>query len=53
MSAKDINGKEIEVTSNVVGVADGVSFEGGVPYLTILGIKIPVSDIEEVKEVSK
>jgi len=53
VSAKDINGKEIEVISNVVGVADGVSFEGGVPYLTILGIKIPVSDIEEVKEVSK
>ena len=52
VSAKDVKGKEIGVTSNVVGVADGVSFEGSV-YLTILGIKIPVSDIEEVKEVSK
>ncbi len=51
VNAKDVNGKEIYIISNIVGVADGVSFENDVPYLTIQGIKMPVSDIEEVKEV--
>ncbi len=53
VSAKDVKGDEINILSNVVGVADGVLFDGGVPYLTINGMKIPVSDIEEVKEVNK
>ena len=52
VNAKDLKGKEIDVLSNVTGVADGVLFEGNVPYLTINGMKIPVSDIEEVKEVN-
>ncbi len=52
VNAKDLKGKEIDVLSNVTGVADGVLFEGNVPYLTINGVKIPVSDIEEVKEVN-
>ena len=51
LSAKDVNGNQIKILSNVIGIVDGVSFEGDVPYLTVNGMKIPVSDVEEVKEV--
>ncbi len=53
LNAKDVKGNQINILSNVVGVADGVLFEGDVPYLTIKGMKIPVSDIAEVKEVNR
>ncbi|HZX49019.1 MAG TPA: flagellar hook capping FlgD N-terminal domain-containing protein [Nitrospirota bacterium] len=53
LSAKDVKGDQIKILSNVMGIADSVLFEGDVPYLTINGLKIPVSDIEEIKEVNR
>ena len=53
LSAKDVKGNEMKILSNVTGVVDGVTFEGDVPYLTVNGMKIPVSDIEEIKEVNR
>ncbi len=48
VSAKDLNGRELDVRSSFTGVANGVLFEGNVPYITVNGMKIPVADIEEV-----
>ena len=52
LNAKDVKGNPVNILSNIIGIADGVLFDGDVPYLTIKGMKIPVSDIEEVKEVN-
>jgi len=52
VSARDPEGKDSDVLTNVVGTVTGVSFEEAVPYLMVGGgIRIPVSNIREVKEV--
>ncbi|MCC6544150.1 MAG: flagellar hook capping protein [Nitrospirae bacterium] len=53
LSAKDVKGDQINILPNVIGIVDGILFEGNVPFLTINGLKVPVSDIEEIKEVNK
>lgn len=51
VSAKDFEGKHTEALTNVIGIVTGVSFEESVPYLLVGGIRIPASNITEVKEV--
>lgn len=53
ISAKDINGNSIDIPTNVTGTVTGVSFDNNVPYLMLGGTKIAVSDVSQVKEVSK
>ncbi|MCC7202988.1 MAG: hypothetical protein IT393_10055 [Nitrospirae bacterium] len=51
VSAKDLNGKEMDIRPNITGAVDGVSYENDVPYLMIQGMRIPLTDIEEVRDV--
>lgn len=53
VTAKDSDGKGFDALTNVTGIVTGVTFEGGVPYLIVNGIRVPVAHITEVKEVSK
>lgn len=53
ITAKDIKGNTIDVSTNITGTVTGVSFENNVPYLMVGGMKIGVSDVSQVKEVSK
>ena len=53
ISSKDINGNSIDIPTNVTGTVTGVSFDNNVPYLMLGGTKIAVSDVSQVKEVSK
>lgn len=51
VSARDFEGKHSEALTNIIGTVTGISFEEGVPYLLVGGIRIPASNITEVKEV--
>ncbi|MDD5434444.1 MAG: flagellar hook capping FlgD N-terminal domain-containing protein [Nitrospira sp.] len=53
ITAKDIKGNTIDVSTNITGTVTGVSFENNVAYLMVGGMKIGVSDVSQVKEVSK
>lgn len=52
VTARDLEGKESDVLTNIIGVVTGVSFEENVPYLMVGGIRVPVEHITEVKEVT-
>lgn len=49
--AEDIEGKEMEVLTNITGTVTGISFEESIPYLMVGGILVPVAYVTEVKEI--
>ncbi len=53
ITAKDIKGNSMDIPANITGTVTGVSFDNKVPYLMVGGMKIAVSDVSLVKEVSK
>lgn len=52
VTARDIKGVESNVITKITGIVTGVSFEGGMPYLIVSGMHVPVTDISEVKDVT-
>ena len=47
--AKDAEGKSFDALTNIAGVVTGVSFEAGISYLLVSGIKVPLDHVTEVK----
>ena len=51
--ATDIDGNTVDTITMLSGVVEGISYEGGVTYVTVRGHDIPIGDIIEIKEVPK
>lgn len=53
ISAIDLEGNEMVVPTNISGTVTGVSFENSAAYLKVGETRILMTDVDEVKEVSK
>lgn len=52
VTAENLEGKEMDMLTNITGVVTGISFEESIPYLMVGGIRVPVAYITEVKGVN-
>jgi len=50
VNAYDISGNVIDANTIIAGEVQGVTTENGSTYLTVAGLKIPASDVMEVKK---
>ena len=50
IDARDANGAYVPVTTEMMGVVDGVDVSGSEPYLLIGDLRIPLSSIKQVQE---